>query len=113
MAKRGRPTKYTEDVLNDLKTKLETYIEKTQLPILSEFAYKNNIHREELYKHDELNYTIKKLITKKEAQLERLSLENKINYRMAIFSLKQLGWKDNPTIEKDENKDEDLTFEGW
>ena len=39
------------------------------------------------------------LIAKKEAQLERLALEKQIDSRMAIFSLKQLGWKDKAELE--------------
>ena len=35
---------------------------------------------------------------KKEAQLERLALRKEINHTMAIFSLKQLGWKDTQDI---------------
>jgi hypothetical protein len=33
-------------------------------------------------------------IAKKEGALERMALEGKVNTSMAIFSLKQLGWKD-------------------
>ena len=95
MAKRGRPLKYTLDKLEDIKSKLELYIDKTDIPIIAEFAYKNKIPRAKLYEFEELNYTIKRLIDKKEAQLERLALNKEINHTMAIFSLKQLGWKDD------------------
>ncbi|MCF8012481.1 MAG: DNA-packaging protein [Clostridiales bacterium] len=90
----GRPTKYTKEKLKDIQATLERYIENTEIPILSEFAYQNKIPRQKLYEFEILNDTIKTLIDKKEAQLERKALKNEINNTMAIFSLKQLGWKD-------------------
>ena len=48
---------------------------------------------------------LKKCIAKKEANLEKGALTGKLNPSMAIFSLKQLGWRDkkeeevqNPSI---------------
>ena len=99
----GRPRKYSKNHVQELCEKLEQYIAETRIPILAEFAYKNNVEREVFYKYDEFSTLIKKLISKKEAQLERLSLERKINHSMAIFSLKQLGWRDQPK-EEDESK---------
>lgn len=80
--------------LIDIKEKMQAYIKETDIPIVSEFAYLNNCARQYLYELPELTDTIKELITKKEAQLEKLALTGKINHTMAIFSLKQLGWKD-------------------
>ena len=89
MAKRGRPKKHI-----NIQELMNAYINETDIPIVSEFAYMNDISRQYLYELPELSDTIKKLITKKEAQLEKLALTGKINHGMAIFSLKQLGWKD-------------------
>ena len=110
MAKRGRPKKYTEDVLLSIKDKLNEYIKDTKIPIIAEFAYQNDIPRDALYKNEELKYTIKKLIDKKEAQLEKLALNREINHGMAIFSLKQLGWKDVQEVEVG-SKDKTLKVE--
>lgn len=73
---------------------LLNYVEETEIPIVAQFAYTHGINRQRLYEWDELADAIKACTTKKEAQLEALALANKINCSMAIFSLKQLGWKD-------------------
>lgn len=82
----------------DVAERLDEYVETTDIPILSEFAYKNNLTREYLYtlsKTDEALFNaIKKCTQKKEAVLEKGALKGKLNSTMAIFSLKQLGWKD-------------------
>jgi hypothetical protein len=96
MSKRpvGRPRKYTREYLAEIVEKLERYIDETPVPVVAEFAYKNRIPRQALYDHEELSDSIKRLIDKKEAQLEILALKGEINITMAIFSLKQMGWRD-------------------
>jgi hypothetical protein len=89
MAKKNTPEK-NEKILRDL----EAYIDKTDIPILAEFCYLNNIRRTFLYENKLMSNAIKKLIEKKESQLERKALNKEIDKTMAIFSLKQLGWKD-------------------
>jgi len=91
----GRPIEYTEEEINKIKAKIEKYIKETEIPIVAEFAYKNDIRRQTLYELPQLSDTIKKLIDKKEAQLENKGLFNEVNNTMAVFSLKQLGWTDN------------------
>ena len=54
-------------------------------------------------KDKELSYAIKRLMLKKEAQLEKLALKGKIDKTMAIFSLKQIGWRDKHEIEHSGN----------
>jgi len=44
------------------------------------------------------------LFDKKEAQLEKLGAFNVINSTMAIFSLKQLGWRDKQEISIEQDK---------
>lgn len=73
---------------------LEDYVERTEIPIIAEFAYLNRIPRSMLYESPVLADAIKRLIDKKEAQLERGGLDKTIDKTMAIFSLKQLGWRD-------------------
>jgi len=99
----GRPTKYTPEVIEDIRQLMEEYLMEVDIPIVAEFAYKNRIPRQKLYEFagndEEFNDTIKALIDKKEAQLERLALEKVIDKTMAIFSLKQLGWKDTQEVD--------------
>jgi len=77
----------------------EEYIDKTDIPIIAEFAANSKIYKQRLYEWEEFADSIKRAISKKEASLERGALDNKINVTMAIFSLKQLGWKDKQEID--------------
>jgi hypothetical protein len=95
----GRSKTYTEERVKEILVELDIYIANTDIPIVAEFAYQNEIPRQTLYELDDLRDTIKRLIDKKEANLERMALNNKINHTMAIFSLKQLGWRDKQEIE--------------
>lgn len=103
MTKLGRPIKWDEKTIEKIRIKLDEYIEESDVPIISEFSYQNNISRQRLYEfandYEEFSDTFKKCTTKKEAQLEKLGLLNIINPTMAIFSLKQLGWTDKQQIE--------------
>lgn len=94
----GRKTQYTKSVLQNIKDKLELYIEQSDIPIVSEFAYMNHIPRQTLYEFEELRDTLGELIDKKEAQLEKLGLFNVVNASLAKFSLAQLGWKERQDI---------------
>lgn len=94
----GRPRKYNKKQVDKLLQKFEIYIETTDIPILSEFAYLNDIARTELYDYKEFSTLKERCLQKKEAQLEKLGLTNAVNPTMAIFSLKQLGWKDKHDI---------------
>jgi hypothetical protein len=96
----GHPvSRWTPMAKEDMLGKLQEYVDNTDVPILAEFAYQNHIRRQTLYELGELADARGELIAKKEAQLERLALEGKINHSMAVFSLKQLGWKDTQSIE--------------
>lgn len=94
----GRPLKYTGKYLQEIKKKFEKYIKENDIPIIAEFAYKNDIPRQKLYEFEELNDTIKRCIDKKETNLEKGVLSGKLNAAMGIFSLKQLGWSDKQEI---------------
>lgn len=97
--KRGAPvTVWTPEYKADLLRKLEEYIETATLPVLAEFAYRNNVNRQDLYAHADFADAIKRLIAKKEYVLEIGALRGKLNPAMAIFSLKQLGWSDRHDV---------------
>ena len=91
----ARPNKY---IIKDIVKIINDYTNKTDLPILKEVCYKNGWRYESIInlevKEPELDDVIKRLVNKKEAELERGGLNGKYNNTMAIFSLKQLGWKD-------------------
>ena len=95
----ARPVTYTKEVLDKISKQIRKYTEETEIPIVAEFCYMNDIRKQTLYAHPELSDSIKYLIDKKEAQLERKCLAGEISNSMAIFSLKQLGWTDKQEIE--------------
>lgn len=82
---------------------LNKYTDETDIPILAEFCYQRNYTRDWLYRmakdNEALDIAIKRCTGKKESVLERGALTGTLNQTMAIFSLKQLGWKDK--IEND------------
>ena len=99
--KPGHPvTRWTPTARAELLEALRDYIDRTNIPILAEFAYKNHIDRTQLYQYEELTHAIKECVTKKEAGLEKLMLSGMPHIASGcIFSLKQLGWKDVQSIE--------------
>lgn len=96
MAKRGRPPKFTEPDKIKLAEEFEEYINKTELPIIAEFAASKGLWKSYLHDNQEFANLIKRCTTKKESALERGTLKGELNPAMAIFSLKQMGigWKD-------------------
>ena len=48
--------KWTVEYLKSVEKKIIEYTDKTEIPILAEFAYKNNITREQLYQYPALTY---------------------------------------------------------
>jgi hypothetical protein len=90
----GRPVEYTPERIQEIKDAMERYIQETEVPIVAEFAYLNNIRRAILYEIPELSYSVSKLTDKKEAVLEKGGLLGDYNASMAKFSLAQLGWSE-------------------
>lgn len=82
---------------------IEEYTKTIELPILKEVCYQNKWNYDYVMQlqrdNEELSQSIKTLLDKKETQLERGGLSGKYNNTMAIFSLKQLGWRDNKDIQ--------------
>ncbi len=106
MAKRGRPQKYDDARIAELVEKLKQYIEETEIPIIAEFAALNGLYKQFFYDHEEFSDLIKIAISKKEAALERGALSGTLNPTMAVFSLKQMGWRDKHEIDQNiANKD--------
>ncbi len=121
-AKIGRPRKYTAKEIRRLYYKFEIYIEETEIPIIAEFAYKNNLSKDFLYDTLEFSELLKSCISKKETALETKCLKGEVNPAMAIFSLKQIGWRDKQEIDigipvrikvsLDDEKEEEKIIEG-
>jgi hypothetical protein len=95
----GRPRSYDGNDIERIKALLELYIEKSDIPIIAEFAYMNDIPRQTFYDYPEFSTLLKKSMDKKESNLEKLGLIGEVNSTMAIFSLKQLGWRDKQETE--------------
>lgn len=89
----GTPRIYDRDQLRNC---FLAYIESEEIPILAEFAYRIGMNKSQLYEMPEIADCIKLCASKKEAALERGGLLGEINVTMSIFSLKQLGWRDQP-----------------
>jgi hypothetical protein len=85
----------------ELLEALIQYVENTDIPILADFAHKHGVLRPMLYDMPELADAIKRCAEKKESALETLALSGAVNCSMAIFSLKQLGWKDTHVLQGD------------
>lgn len=96
---------WTDKKLKETVKLLNAYIDTATIPIISEFAYINKIRRQSLYenakKYKPLDDALDFLRLKKESQLEKGALSGDLNSTMAIFSLKQLGWRDKPIEEED------------
>lgn len=95
----ARPRSKTQAQDEQLFNKFKKYIDNTTIPIIAEFAYMNDIERQYLYDNQMFSTLLKKCIAKKEANLEKGALTGKLNPSMAIFSLKQIGWKDKQADE--------------
>ena len=95
----ARPKKYTQKFIAEKIIALNEYTKKTDIPILKEFCYQNDIPSNHIYDYKEFSESIRLLINKKEAQLERLGLKGETNPTLTVFSLKQLGWRDKQEIE--------------
>ena len=96
----GRKKTWTKEKIAETNRMLNEYIDETAIPILVEFCYKHDIRRATLYEIPDLAYTIKRMMEKKESQLEKLAISGRCPPAFAIFSLKQLGWKDRQEVEQ-------------
>lgn len=87
---------------------IDKYTDETDLPILKEVCYQNNLNYDTIMKYqrdrEALMQSIKRLLYKKETELEKGGLTGKYQPTMTIFSLKQLGWQDRAN--DDDNEEE-------
>jgi hypothetical protein len=90
---------YDKEFVKQLRERFKEYIDNKEIPIIAEFAYKNEVPRKTLYDLDGFSPLLKKCRDKKEAALESKALKGGVNVTMAIFSLKQLGWRDKVSVE--------------
>ena len=92
-----RPKKYTKKALKEIALEIDKYTDKSAIPVLAECAFELGHGRQFFYEHNdclEFSDAVKRLLAKKEFRLEVGALSGKLNPSMAIFSLKQMGWKD-------------------
>ena len=108
----ARPRSRTQTQDEQLFYRFKKYINDTTLPIIAEFAYMNDIERQYLYDNQMFSTLLKKCIAKKEANLEKGALTGKLNPSMAIFSLKQIGWKDRQETEGNTTPTINITLKG-
>ena len=110
----GRPPKVkVKDLINDV----DDYIAHSDPPIVAEYAHLHGITRSYLYQlaaaeekkgNNGLSNAIKKISEAKEIRLEQGGLTGEYKPNMAIFSLKQLGWRDEVTEQDDKEALEQL-----
>ena len=108
----SRPRSRTQTQDEQLFDRFKKYINDTTLPIIAEFAYMNEIDRNYLYDNAIFSTLLKRCIAKKEANLEKGALTGKLNPSMAIFSLKQIGWKDRQETEGNTTPTINITLKG-
>lgn len=92
--------------IKDMVKKINEYTDNTKLPdipILKEICVENDWNYDYIMKlqrnNDELRQSIKRLLMKKEVLLEKGMTGGQLVASASIFSLKQLGWRDEAKIE--------------
>jgi hypothetical protein len=98
----GRPPRSDRP---ELLRKFSEYIDSTDIPVIAQFAYQNDVGTDQLYGWPEFASAVERARNKKEGNLEIKALYGEINARVAIFALKQLGWSDRgeQTLKGDKN----------
>jgi hypothetical protein len=99
---------WTQERIDEVLEALNKYIDETEVPVLAEFCYKNDIRRSRIYELDVFKYAREKLIEKKESVLFLGGLSGKYNCSMAQFGLNQLGWKTKTEVDVGGQKDNPL-----
>ena len=83
---------------DNLVKDIKEYTKATDYPILKELCYLKHYNYDTIMKmqrdDEELMQSIKELLYKKEAYLEHNGVHGKLSNTMAVFALKQLGWRD-------------------
>lgn len=95
----GRRPKYDDKAIEELLVKFKDYIDRSDIPIIAEFAYQNGCGKQFFYDRPEFSDLLKICLAKKESALETGALKGVLNPTMAVFSLKQMGWTDRQQVE--------------
>ena len=84
---------------DNLRQDIIDYTRQTEYPILKELCYLKHYNYDYVMQlqraNEELSQSIKELLYKKESYLEREGIKGNLAQTMAVFTLKQLGWRDN------------------
>jgi hypothetical protein len=99
MAKVGAPRAYSDAEVAEICQKFEEYIDRTEVPILSEFLWMNKLPKMIFYQYPEIATLREFCMQKKQAQIERLCSTGQWDVRMGMFSLRQMGWSDKHEVE--------------
>lgn len=79
------------------------YTNNTEYPILKELCYQKHYNYDYIMQmqrgNEELSQSIKELLYKKETHLEREGIKGNLAQTMAVFTLKQLGWRDQIEVQ--------------
>lgn len=107
---RTKTEKYDcEKMCEIIEDYLQHCISHKKVPVFKEITVKQKWNYSYVWQlkdkegYEDLKETIQRLIDAKEWMLESLGLTGKIDRTMAVFSLKQLGWKDNQIVDIGEN----------
>ncbi len=85
---------YTPEKIAEICAKYVKYITETTIPIVKEFSLFEKIPYATLYEIPEFRELTHICTQKKEVALERKGQVDPTTATFTIFSLKQLGWKD-------------------
>lgn len=111
MPRKGESRYDVGEICNALDSYTAYCVKQKEVPILKEvfvkkgwdYMYVTQILNGKLLEQkpsdDRLDRSIRNLINAKEYMLERLGLKGKISTTMAVFSLKQLGWRDQQQVD--------------
>ncbi len=104
--------------IKDMVKKINEYTDNTKLPdipILKEICVENDWNYDYVMQlqrnNKELSQSIKRLLMKKEVLLEKGMTGGQLVASASIFSLKQLGWRDEAKIEilEQETEEDELS----
>lgn len=102
----GRPRRVSDkQLIKDAELYLQECRDNGEIPQVIRFAQRNHMTKQNLYHRADLNTdlfdSIKAITDEKQLVLEENALMGKYNATMAIFSLKQLGWRDKVEVQAD------------
>ena len=109
MPRKGEYKYNVDEICRALDSYTAQCVKQKEVPILKEvfvkkgwdYTYVTQVLNGRLLeqKDHKLDISIRNLVNAKEYMLERLGLKGKINSTLAVFSLKQLGWRDQQQVD--------------